>query len=380
MKSALLILQICSVIIFCTSFQVFSQDSSSGPFTWNFSYIGDNVNNLHGGLKQGSCYLGMVNLTLGFDTEKVNLWKNGQFYFKGVNTHGGKPSENYIGDLQVASNIEAGNHTYVQEFWYAHTIGNFNFIVGLQDLCSEFTSTENGALYLNSSFGIHPTISANVPAPIFPVTALGFVGKWQFSEKFIGKVGVFDGAPYDFDSNPYNVRWKFNTHHVLYIAEAEYKASIMPNYSGVYKMGFFHHVHSVGFVDNIDTPAKDCYGFYLSADQGLWQKDDASKGLGIFGQLSYNPGRDNPNYFYAGVGLNYKGLFSKKGKDVAGIALAHAAIERNSISETSIELTYQLTFSRFFIQPDIQYIINPAGLGTKLRNSLEAIVRFGITL
>src|ERR1035437_3452005 len=84
---------------------------------FGFSYIGDNLNNLSGGVKTGSCYLGMASIKISFDTEKAGLWKGGHFCINAANTHGSSPSDALVGDFQVVSNIQAGNHTFIQELW-----------------------------------------------------------------------------------------------------------------------------------------------------------------------------------------------------------------------------------------------------------------------
>ncbi|HEX3009230.1 MAG TPA: carbohydrate porin, partial [Bacteroidales bacterium] len=101
-----------------------SQDKdTTKPLNFEASYIGESFNNLSGGIKRGSTYEGMANLRISFDTDKARLWKGGQFYIHAANTHGGTPSCDLVGDFQVASNIEAGNHTYIQEFWFKQTVG-----------------------------------------------------------------------------------------------------------------------------------------------------------------------------------------------------------------------------------------------------------------
>ena len=96
------------------------------------SYKGDFVSNLNGGIKTGSTYLGLADLFLELNTENAGLWKGGTFMLHGANTHGGEPSANLIGDLQVVSNIEAGNHTFLYELWYSQTFGNVHTTIGLQ--------------------------------------------------------------------------------------------------------------------------------------------------------------------------------------------------------------------------------------------------------
>ena len=76
-------------------------------------YISEGVTNIDGGAETGSAYLGMIDLSATFNTETAGLWNNGIFYVQLESTHGGTPSFDYIGDLQVSSNIENGRNNFV---------------------------------------------------------------------------------------------------------------------------------------------------------------------------------------------------------------------------------------------------------------------------
>jgi porin len=350
----------------------------SKSFTFSASYVAENANVISGGIKTGSCYLGMANLRLGFDTEKANWWKGGLFYINAANTHGDEPSASYVGDFQVMSNIEAGNHTYVQELWFKQSIGNVDVTVGLQDLNVEFLNTEATGTYLNSSFGVIPVLSGNLSVPIFPLTSLGVTSKWLVNENFSWLNALYDGVPTDFDENPYNLNWAFKKGDgLLAITEAQFASSFF-GLDGIYKVGAYTHNH---FYENDlqDTVLHNNYGIYTISEQNLWQ--NGAKKVSAFVQASISPKRYNANYYYVGAGVNYVGLLSKRSNDVLGLAFAHAGFKDGIKPETSIELTYKaLVYSNWFIQPDFQYIINPSGTGMALNNGLVASLRVGISL
>ena len=116
-------------------------------------------------------------------------------------------------------------------------------------------------------------------------------------------------------------------------------------------------------------------------EQQIWQGSHNNRNLGLFIQLGFSPKKTNSIYYYTGAGLNFAGLFNRNGTDVAGLAFAHAGMRDGTGSETSIELTYRFpVFSFLYLQPDFQYIINPAGTGEKLDNCLAAMLRFGVNL
>lgn len=371
----------------CLSFTalfMFSQETDSAyikPFNLEASYVGDNATNLSGGIKTGYNYLGFANINISFDTEKAGWWKGGQFYVHAANTHGGTPSENLFGDMQVASNIEAGNHTYLQELWFKQSFNKVELTVGLQDLNVEVANTDYGGLFLNSSFGILPTFSLNLDVPIFPLTTLGITSKWNITDRFSWINAIYDGSPTDFEKNPYNINWQFNSGDgILGVTEFQYK----PNFGdllGTYKLGLFAHNHFIErtFVKNFpDSLNTNKWGIYGIIDQKLWKDND--RNIGAFLQLGFTPSETCTNDFYVGVGTNATGFLSKSKDDVLGLALAHSHFNGHSGSETTIELSWNKPFfDYFFIQPDIQYIIHPSGQNSGLKNALSGILRFGFT-
>ncbi len=365
----------------CLACSVYARlsDKKNNPFSFQASYFGENANNILGGIKTGSVYLGMVNLNLGFDTEKAGLWKGGWFYINTANTHGAQPSQQLIGDVQVVSNIEAGNHTYLQELWYKQQLNRFVFTLGLQDLNVEFANSEYAQTYLNSSFGILPIISNNFNASIFPLTTMGLTFDWNISKKIRWINALYDGSTTNFDYNPYNLKWRFNSGEGLLIISEIQKYIKINDLPGTYKFGAYCHFHRKG--GNVITPdslTNRLVGIYSYVDQAIWAKDH--RNAGVFVQLGYSPSFASTNNLYFGTGINFTGLLSKNGNDILGLACAHVIFTRDTESETAIELTYQYQLTKYiFIQPDSQFVIHPAGTNAPLPNALAAILRMGIS-
>ena len=340
------------------------------PFSFKASYIGDAVSNFSGGIKTGTTYLGLANLKAGFNTQNARWWKGGVAFVNVGNTHGGEPSANLVGDFQGVSNIEAGNLTFLYELWYKQSIGKIDITVGLQDLNADFASSEKCGLFTNSSFGVHSSIADNIALPIFPLTALGAKIQWNISDSFLWEAALFDGTPDDFKTNPYNTEWKLSKNQgFLAVTEFQINKSLLKGKAGSYKFGVYYHQHN----DTIVTEQKNG-GFYFVGDQQI------SKNISVFSQIGLSPKKIDKNNRYYSLGIHYTGLFKCRLDDEFGIAVAHAQIDGSSIgSETAIELTYKFEINKnIYLRPDIQYIINPAGTGTKLDNALVGFLRFGI--
>lgn len=347
--------------------------TTKAPVAIAGSYVGDILSNLHGGIKTGSCYLGMASITIDYEPEEGQWLSGGHFFLRGASTHGAHPSQSFIGDFQVASNIEAGNHTYIQELWYSQRLGDVSVIAGLQDLNVHFAGNEYSALYLNSSFGIHPTISSNVTAPIFPLTSVGLSIIWNLSESFAFKAAVFDGSPIDFSDNPHNLKWRFNAGDgVFAVTEARLTSGI-----GTAKLGVYHHNHHEHLSD-ADVINETNYGIYGTFDRMLSGKPGEAGSVAAFVRASLSPRARNDNYWFAGAGVNLYGLMHEDGSDVLGLACAHAGLDTRE-DETAIELTYQLPLSgAVTLQPDIQYILHPEGTEARLPDSVTGTVRVAV--
>lgn len=354
------------------SFSVFIFPLSAQKKFWSLeaTYTGDLVSNFTGGIKTGTTYLGMATLNAGVDFETAGLWKNGDAFIKLANTHGGEPSSTLVGDFQGVSNIEAGNLTWLYELWYKQAFGKFSITGGLQDLNINFATSDCGGIFTNSSFGIHSSLADNIPTPIFPLTALGLNAEWSPSDNWKIKAAIFDGTPDDFENNPYNVHWQLSKDQgFLTVTEIKYEESLIRNQTGCYKIGFYYHQHN----DTIDAEQKN-RGFYFVGDQHI------TDNFCLFSQIGISPKQLNKNNLYYSIGFKYENIFKNRPDDFLGFAVAHAGIHDSPAgSETAIECTYHLVLNEnMYIRPDLQYIINPAGTETKLKNALVGMVRFGV--
>ncbi len=349
----------------------FKIEAQSQSLELNASYIGEVTRNFHGGKKTGTEYLGLANFKVTLNTEQAKLWKGGIFFLNGGNSHGGQPSSDLVGDFQGISNIEAGNHTFLYEFWYKHKLNNFEITLGQQDLNVDFVATEGGTLFSNSSFGVYSNLADNVTSPIFPLTALGISSKWKIDQSIECRIAFFDGTPGDFENNPYNTDWKLSRKDgFLAINEWIWNKSLLRGMNGLYKVGIYKHIQEKNRNE----------GLYIIADQQIWKRKESL--LSLFSQIGFSPNK-NKNNFYASIGATYKAPFSKRPDDVCGVALAYAGIHNNENlgSELCIEATYKLKVSeQFYFKPDVQYIVNPVGTEKKLPNALVGMLRFGIEL
>lgn len=344
--------QVTSLILAATVSQAAgAQTGKENPFSFNGSYLGDTYYNMTGGLKTGGGFMGLANIMIGFDTEKAQWWKGGEFFINGASIHGKSLTENYLGDMQVASNIDAGNQTYMHELWFRQQLGPVSLTVGLQDLNADFMVSEGAGEFINSSFGVPPVIATGIPVPIFPLTGLGLAARWNISPEWTVQAAVFDGDQTSFDHNPHNIRWSLGEDDgLLTMGEMHYDSR--------FKLGAYYH------------SADNNYGVYAMADQPVTER------LSLFTQLALAPRSKNHNNYSLGLGTNW----FLTDEHALGIAATHAGLHPvKHKHETAIEWYYKYTLNSYIaLQPDFQYIINPSGGETKLDNAIMGMVRLYI--
>jgi porin len=361
-----------------------SIQKSSKAFTTEASYTGDICTNLFGGITTGTKYLGMANLKVGFYTQNARLWKGGQLFINGAVTHGQSPTAFLVGDFQAVSNIDAGDHIYIHELWYKHQFKRFEITFGLQDLNIEFAGSDNGGMFINSSFGIPPVISDNIPAPIFPLTALGITTKIRITENVSLSAVVYDGCPTAFEHNVYNTNWHIGEKDgTLVLSEIQYAQEIS-GLPGLFKAGYYYHTglaETDSETGETTEVFENNYGFYFIADQTVLENADSDRSIGVFAQLALSPAVINNHHYYFGGGINYFGISKKQPEDALGIAVACAGFNKSyKRNESTIEAYYKKQIGEnFSIQPDLQYVIHPAGTDEILPNALVGILRFNIS-
>jgi len=326
--------------------------------TLEIVYTGETVRNFDPGLVTGtkeSVYHDYLDMAMTFDTEAAGLWSGGTLFVHGIRNHGGDPTGNVIGDLQTASNIEAPNQTILHEAWYEQQFadGTFSILVGLHDLNSEFYVSEYAGLYLNSSFGIGPEVSANVPASLYPQAGLAARIRYAPSDNAYISAAVYDGDP--------STRKLSKLEGRMEIAEIgfTYADKGMP---GSLKVGGWRH--TADFISPIDgNPYTSNNGFYLVAEQQFAEWDDG--GFGMFLQIGTTPKNRNVVPAYRGIGMNFSGLLSGFENEF-GVALAMADTQFTPgviTTERVLEATYNIVLiDGISLHPSYQHIKNPGGI------------------
>lgn len=353
------------------------------------TYTGEVFSNLHGGSgsDRGTEYRGNLDLIVTFDTGVLGWWPGGTVFSYLQNGHGRGLTDRYVGDIQRISNIDAEDFTQLSEYWFAQELfeGRARVKLGKQDANSDFCALDYGADFVNSSFGVIPT----VPLPTFPDPALGGMGMVGSVGRSTLGMGIYDGAPNGgtsgFDTTFDNKGGAFG------IVELTLRTSLLSAdwHSGAYRIGGWRHSGDIEEISDAPRPKKFAanYGFYLAFDQLLFEESGASEssqGLGVLAQGGWAPGDRNEIARYFGGGLVYTGAVPGRDGDTLGVGVAHARMSDRvrrrdgAAHETVVEVFYKAQLVPWLtLQPDFQFISNPGGDD---RNAVVLGLRFILDL
>lgn len=309
-----------------------------------------------------------------------------KLFFNLMNLHGAKPSEDYIGDLQVISNIEAGNHFGLFEGYLEQSFGHHQIKAGLQDLNATFLFTEPALAFSNSSFGIMPSVSANVACSIFPLSSLGISYTYQQPHWNL-KLAVFDGNPGSYESNRLNLNPVISHQEgALLISELEH--DFKSNQNTYLKVGTYWHTSDFEGMKSTAVFYRNNYGAYFLFSQNLFHTNDMPPAMQFFLKGGIAPADRNMISSFIGAGCLFNTITHLFDSDQIGVAIGRVNLSKSYSEmndnyesyETVLDLFYGIDFLGYFrIQPSVQYIINPGALSDH-HNAFVSIVRAQITI
>ena len=337
--------------------------------------------------------LGVNGIQLTAFTKENKWWKNGMFSMYLLNTYGDNPTTDYVGDYQMFDNIESfpdtNNHihlgngqlnyrTFIYSLYYQHFFKKARLLVGQYDLNFDFAFSNIGLNFLNSSFGLQPTIAYNVPSfSTFPFTNLTARFEYNFDTGVSWRAAVAQGVGGNHLTNPHSIEYveTLKEGGLFMISELSKNKFNGSNFLSEFKLGVWGHtgsksMHFKNYTNKTDSTTNHFnFGAYLIADKLIYaEKSDSTQGLFGFVDLGYAPGDYNIFNFYAGGGLSYVGLLPKRDQDILSIGLATpffsngiVKVDRYTTTEKAIEFNYNFVTKYINFQPAIQYLGNIAG-------------------
>lgn len=350
-------------------------------------------------------FLGVNGVQLTTFTKENNWWKNGMFSVYVLNSYGDNPTTDYLGDYQMFDNIESfpdtNNHvhigngqlnyrTFIYNLYYQHFYKKGRLLLGQCDLNTDFAFSNIGLNFINSSFGLQPTIAYNVPSfSTFPFTNLSARVEYNINEKVSYRTAIAQGVGGNHLTNPHSTKYveTLKDGGLFFINEISRGNYVDDILKSDVKLGVWMHSGSkslrfTNYNKSDSTKNHVNFGAYFIMDKLLFsEKKDSSQGLYSFVDLGFSPGDYNIFNYYTGIGFSYKGLFPKRDNDILSVGFASPFFSKGLvdkkgyyINESNIELNYNFVNENFNIQPCVQFVNDIAG--NRGNNSIVFMIRF----
>ena len=335
-------------------------------------YRAEAFSNLRGGTdgKRGGEYLGSADASLTFDLAKLHIGR-GAIVVSGQSLHGQGINDRKVGAVQAASNLDDVPFNKLIEAYFTDSIlhRRLTFKVGRLYSDADFNVIENGADFLNSSYGSIPT----VPMPTYPSPQFGATLWTALTSRISVGAGIYHAQNIDsLDESASPV--STGTFTILETKVDPFSRAAA--FHGSYRVGVWQQGKSTWNANNLLTPVRT-YGVYGTGDH--WFRKPLSSGgnvgPGVFFQVGWSPSDRNEIKSYWGVGAAYPGFVPTRSNDSIGIGVTQARLAVGR--ETVVEAYYKIQLTkRVFVQPDAQWVNRPAGDG---HDALLGGLRLGVS-
>jgi porin len=389
---------------------------ASEGVSFDFNDIGDFLVDVTGSQPHHATYFGRFRASTDIDFNKLAGF-DGEFFATGIWQYGRNLSGDYLHVNTLTSSIAGEESERIDQLWYKQGLFDHKMTVQLGQIApvNEFGATDFFDILFNDELGYAPNALFNTKNPFSPAGKPGVVLWGDLSDVTPGlyvQTGVFTAYnnPYRPDSNGVYYEDDFD-HGMSGAFEVGYKEQNTV-YPGVYKLGATANPDVRYTNPATGQLYHGDYNVYATVEKTVYHPEmeatspdpkdmkstrsgetlDTKKGLDLLFEFVGAPGDRNSLDYEFTMGGRYTGPFSCRPNDKVGFGLIYSD-NGNAASdayrsatggglggETTIEADYQYNPAPWLsIQPDAQYIFDPAGDSSRddiLVLGLRTIVRF----
>ncbi len=333
------------------------------------SYSNDLMGNPVGGRHRGFANAGSLNVFCSMDLEKMfGRFEDTILFSSFCFRHGNNLSATKIGNQFPVQQL-FGRETYgLSELYLSKALmcDLFLFKAGKMSGGNDFLSSPLYGKFVNNAFCGNPiSIFFNTLFTAFPFATWAAYFHVKPSCNFLMKFACYNNNKNIFKNKYHGVYFRLkSTQGVTFITEWVY--TLDRELAGHYKAGAYYVTGRVPKITGGSTVGN--YGYYFLLDQMIYKSGPTE--IAPFTALLFAaPSDENKFPFFLTAGMVCKGIIPGRGKDNLSVGVAHGSYSQflrpKETSETVLELNYWAWVNSWMvITPDIQYIINPKGLGT----------------
>jgi len=385
-----------------------ASDHGVTPF---FNYWGVFLGNPVGGLTREVAYTHEMLFGATFDMEKLVGWKGASLKISGADATGRNLSTDIGNVFNVSESYVTPTGLFYELYYKQSLFDDFlefkiGRMVAADDFCSlpafgiQVSGGINGnptSLFLNSKFTSSPNATWGATLKIKP-TPITYVnsGIYQATDR----IGLVAYHGLDFSIRPgdgilmfFEAGWNptFGSRPAETVLDKDGKSSVGPAESGlqgIYKLGGYYSNFPLASGTS-DAIEENTFGVYLIGQQTVWQSDkNPDHNFAVWGGVTYSPQLNVSQMPLMGFGGTiWQGMIPGRDEDqflcTYMVGTLGSAFETDgpqagatTTAETVFDISYIINLTpNVFIQPDIQYVIQPNG--TQTPNALVIGAQFG---
>lgn len=380
-------------------------------------YTTDIAWNVSGGKGRGGTYTDDTYFGVNLNLEKLAGWQGGNFTISGINRYGPSVTDKYVGSQYNSQQVYGGQTVFLyQVFLDQHFFNDkISIKLGRFSASDDFNGSPIYGLYMNNAIdGDIRNVLFDTQFSAYPFNTWAARLRFDPTPEFNAQIGIFQTWTDIFQPSNHGLNWCIRSGDgVLLIAQTGWtpeffkkpvqQASspdgktvvpqVMKGLPGHYWVGAslapWNGFNQFGSAEK----AGNSYGFYVHGDQMVYQKTPGSdQGLTVWATTGIYPQANiSIMPFQASSGLVYKGIIPSRDQDrtIVGVVYgqfsgdyARTVQESNGGNphyEMMVEAGHRIQLTKFaYIQPDIQWIIKPAGTG-QIPNALVIGAQMGVT-
>ncbi len=381
------------------------QELADSGLYFGISYWIDLQGNPSGGKKQTFGNASSLGFSFALDFEKM-MGIPGFSIFNSWVYRSATNLTQQIGNKFNVAQLYGGNFFQLNELYAKLDLfgEGFRAKAGRLNAGNDFLVSSLNCKFVNNGFCGNPTsIFSNIFFSAYPTATWGAYMHIKPTDYFLMKYAIYNENPHVLKSTTNGFDFSFNnTQGMLLITQWDFMYQLgrdWKGYPGNFKAAFYYLTK--GIPRFIGKETNHNLGFYFELDQMIYQKGgpDSKMGLTPFAWLLFAPKEYNMLPFFMTSGLVYTGILPTREKDSLCLGIAYGTfssemrtVQRNAQKlgigspygrepqnfETVLELNYWIQVTNWWqITPDIQYVINPDGLGT-IKNAWVFGAQIGI--
>ena len=363
--------------------------ASSTPWCQpSLTLTGERWDNVSGGLRTGSRWNSLADLTLEIDLARLGGPAGASLTAQLFWIENQKTEADFgalTGGANPVSGLNAADSWRVFNLYYRQSWGDNRFAlkVGQLAIDDDFMGSDYAGLFAFSGFGAMPTQVATPLAAshdhhsAFPIYAVAGPGIWfsaKATEKLTLQAGLYHGGPGPDERD--NHGFDYDDAHgagLVLFYEASYRFAFTDHAStlragGSIHTGRFDDFAALNAGAEVAT-VRGIHSFYAIQDLVLLAADADHPKLAAFWRAGLSPQQDRSVvHRYADAGLNWFAPLPSRADDIAGIAISYTEFGREyrrtdqalAAAETALELTYRAKVTEHLaLQAIVQRLFNP---------------------